>query len=132
MSYEGDLLLEQVLIDDAGLIQGHVAVSKVRIEGSPVLIGGQLAPVSVHPRSQGLGYGRQLVYAAIDASRSLGIDVLFVLGDPSYYGALGFEACEIKSAYGPSIYYRACFLRGLPLDLSRARVTLAAAFAALD
>ena len=50
---DGDMLFERVLVDGAGLIQGHVAVSRVRVSGTPVLSAGQLAPVSVHPLAQG-------------------------------------------------------------------------------
>jgi len=129
---DGDMLFEHVLVDDAGLIQGHVAVSRVKVSGTPALSAGQLAPVSVHPLAQGQGIGKQLIRSAIDAARSRSLDVLFVLGNPDYYNALGFEYCEIKSAYGPSAFYRACFLQEGSMDLSQAEVTLAPAFRALD
>ena len=129
---DGDMLFERVLVDSAGLIQGHVAVSRVWVSGTPVLSAGQLAPVSVHPLAQGQGIGKQLIRSAIHTARLQRLDVLFVLGNPDYYNALGFEYCEIKSAYGPSAFYRACFLQGGSMDLSQAEVTLAPAFMALD
>ncbi|MGA1103279.1 MAG: GNAT family N-acetyltransferase [Pseudomonadales bacterium] len=129
---DGDMLFERVLVDSAGLIQGHVAVSRVWVSGTPVLSAGQLAPVSVHPLAQGQGIGKQLIRSAIHTARLQRLDVLFVLGNPDYYNALGFEYCEIKSAYGPSAFYRACFLQGGSMDLSQAEVMLAPAFMALD
>ena len=49
-----------------------------------------LAPVSVKPEKQRLGYGSQVVRATIDRCRAAGADVLTVLGNPKYYGRFGF------------------------------------------
>ena len=41
---DGDMLFERVLVDSAGLIQGHVAVSRVWVSGTPVLSAGSSRP----------------------------------------------------------------------------------------
>ena len=122
-----------MLADEAGAILGHVAVSAVRLSPATALKAGQVAPLCVDPRCHRRGYGSQLIHAAIEDARRLGLDVLFVLGDPAYYGRLGFEQCDIQSAYGPSEYYRACFLRDGPhQDLAGFEATLSRAFAGLE
>ena len=128
----GDVLLEQVLVDQTGAISAHVAVSKVSLLPDEGLLAGQVAPLSVSPESQGKGHGSTLMQAMADSAKELGIDVLFVLGDPDYYDRLGFKPCSVKSAYGPSEYYRAKFLQAEPQDLSHCEARLAPAFAALD
>ncbi len=128
----GDVLLEQVLVDQTGAISAHVAVSRVSLLPDKGLLAGQVAPLSVSPESQGKGHGSTLMQAMADSAKELGIDVLFVLGDPGYYDRLGFESCSVKSAYGPSEYYRAKFLQGELQDLSHCEARLAPAFAALD
>ena len=50
----------------------------------------------------------------------------------AYYDGLGFNTCAVKSAYGPSEYYRAKFLQGEPQDLSHCEARLAPTFASLD
>ena len=79
-----------------------------------------------------MGHGSTLMRAMADSAKELGIDVLFVLGDPGYYDRLGFQSCSVNSAYGPSEYYRAKFLQGERQDLSHCEARLAPAFAALD
>lgn len=97
---------EAILVDqlrDAGVL----AVSMVLVvEDEPVAHAGvspmswvgyeqravvwALAPVSVKPENQRLGYGSQVVRATIDRCRAAGADVLTVLGNPKYYGRFGF------------------------------------------
>lgn len=49
-----------------------------------------LAPVSVKPDKQRMGYGSQVVRATIDRCRKYDVDILTVLGNPKYYGRFGF------------------------------------------
>ena len=42
------------------------------------------------PDAQGRGAGGALIRAGIEASRALGWELLFVLGNPAYYGRFGF------------------------------------------
>lgn len=73
-------------------IVGHVALSRVEVDGQPG--GGHwlgLAPLAAAPSRQGLGIGARLVAAASDAAAAMGATAVFVLGSSRYYGRLGFE-----------------------------------------
>ena len=78
-----------LVAERGGRAIGHVFFSPVTIEGDRAIAGG-LAPVGVLPDAQGAGAGGALVRAGIEASRALGWELLFVLGNPAYYGRFGF------------------------------------------
>jgi putative acetyltransferase len=82
-----------LVAEAAGRVIGHVFFSPVTIEGArpvvPAAAGG-LAPVGVLPDEQGRGAGGALIRAGIEATRALGWQLLFVLGNPVYYGRFGF------------------------------------------
>jgi predicted N-acetyltransferase YhbS len=46
--------------------------------------------VGVLPEEQGRGAGSALIRAGIEVARGLGWPLLFVLGNPAYYGRFGF------------------------------------------
>jgi putative acetyltransferase len=50
-----------------------------------------LGPVAVLPAHHGLGYGTDVVQAALDAGAELGERLVVVLGNPSYYRRFGFR-----------------------------------------
>jgi predicted N-acetyltransferase YhbS len=72
-------------------------IASVRM--TPVLAGGVrghlLGPLAVRPSHKNRGIGRELVRIAIDAARRKGSEAVILVGDPPYYGPLGFE----KDAY---------------------------------
>lgn len=51
-----------------------------------------LSPLGVLPERQGQGIGSALVRAALARAEELGSPVVFLEGDPGYYGRLGFRA----------------------------------------
>jgi putative acetyltransferase len=51
-----------------------------------------LGPVAVLPAHQRLGYGKNVVQAALDAAAELGERLVVVLGNPSYYRRFGFRS----------------------------------------
>ncbi len=73
-----------------GMVVGHVAFSPVGLAGDPDFSGFLLGPLGVLPAFQGQGIGSQLVREGVQALSD--IDVLFVYGDPAYYGRFGFSA----------------------------------------
>lgn len=100
----GALVLEQVAVAEDGRILGHVSYSRV----TPRAIGaGQsmqvtcLAPVSVWPAYQKQGIGSALITASLDRLKTMGEDLVLVLGHPAYYPRFGFDAALARQVTGP-------------------------------
>lgn len=86
----GQLAISLVVEED-GLIVGHVAVSPVIIsDGTPGWFG--LGPISVSPEHQRQGVGSLLMERALGELRTSGAAGCVVLGDPGYYARFGFNA----------------------------------------
>lgn len=93
----GHLLAERVAVVD-GEVVGHVGVSHCWIDARRELVDAcMLSPLSTSPQHQGGGIGTALVTAAIEGARGLGRPMLFLEGDPGFYGRRGFAPA---SAYG--------------------------------
>lgn len=73
-----------------GAIVGHVAYSPVTFVNSREILGYILAPLAVRPEWQKRGIGAQLVKAGIQRLTAMGVAIVFVYGDPQYYGRFGF------------------------------------------
>lgn len=88
----GDSTLSLVAEQD-GHVVGHILCSRMNAvaDGRPVRAVG-LAPLVVHPDAQGRGIGGALIREALARSRADGEEMLFVLGEPEYYGRFGFSA----------------------------------------
>lgn len=75
-----------------GKIVGHILFSPLSIEPHHKnwnALG--LAPVGVIPAFQNLGIGKALVSMGLDRCRDLGIELVIVLGHPTYYPKFGFQ-----------------------------------------
>jgi len=73
-----------------GRIVGHAAFSPVTMsDGTPGWYG--LGPVSVLPDHQRRGIGRTLIREGLARLKSLGARGCALVGDPNYYGQLGFR-----------------------------------------
>ena len=72
-----------------GAIVGHVAYSKVTIDGTEAGWFG-LGPVAVSPLHQRGGIGDRLIREGLDRLREIGSAGCVVLGDPAYYRRFGF------------------------------------------
>jgi len=84
--------LVSLVAEDGGEIVGHVLLTPVAVEGSEEIFEcAALGPVAVAPARQGEGIGTALIEAALTQVVALTYDVVFVLGDPSYYERFGFE-----------------------------------------
>jgi putative acetyltransferase len=78
------------VIDDA--IVGHVGLSWGWVDSRERLVEvSVLSPLSVLPAFQRQGLGRALVTKAIEEADAVGAPVVFLEGDPDYYGRLGFR-----------------------------------------
>jgi putative acetyltransferase len=111
-----DLLLESDILSLAarkdGVLAGHVAFTPCIMAGraaQAVLLG----PLAAAPAMQKRGIGRALVEEGLKLMSARGAQVAYVLGDPSYYGRLGFRPgaraitpCPIPEAWREAWQYR--------------------------
>lgn len=89
---DGDVEIALVA-EEEGRVVGHILLSRM---AAPVRALG-LAPVSVMPERQECGIGSALIRAGLACARDEGWEVVFVLGDPAYYGRFGFTAAAAAS-----------------------------------
>ncbi len=94
-----DLLLEDttpetisLVAESDGSLIGHVAFSPVTIGMDKNFQGYILAPLDVLPDHQKHRIGSTLVKNGMQKLSAMGVDILFVYGDPEYYGRFGFRA----------------------------------------
>jgi putative acetyltransferase len=91
---DGDLLLALVAQSEAGVV-GYAGFPRLTLDlgGRRVPVAG-LAPVGVAPTRQRQGIGGALVRAGLARLKDRGERLVFVLGDPAYYGRFGFAAMD--------------------------------------
>jgi putative acetyltransferase len=101
---DGDLLLSLVAVSEEPV--GHIAFSRLILPGSTVRASA-LAPLAVIPARQRQGVGAALVQEGLLRLSRSGEDLVIVLGEPGYYGRLGFSAATaggLRTPYdGPSL-----------------------------
>ncbi len=78
-------------------VVGHIAFSPAAIELESLSFEAvTLAPMAVLPAYQKQGIGGQLIRAGLEECRSLGYEVVVVLGHPTYYPRFGFVPAKPK------------------------------------
>jgi putative acetyltransferase len=90
-----DRLTWELVAEEDGALVGHIAFSPVRIgdeTGNGQWWG--LAPLAVAQAHRRRGIGAELVRSGLDAARLAGVTLVVVLGEPAFYGRLGFEPAE--------------------------------------
>lgn len=80
-----------LVAEKEGKIVGHVVFSPVTVGGDTGILCFILAPLAVSPAHQGAGIGTRLVKEGIRLLTGSGADLVFVYGDPDYYGRFGFR-----------------------------------------
>lgn len=75
-----------------GTVVGHIAFSPVTIANNQNFQGYILAPLGVKPDYQKRGIGSKLIEYGLQQLSAMGVNVVFVYGDPNYYGRCGFSA----------------------------------------
>ena len=70
-------------------VVGHALFTRCGIEGSPTAAA-LLGPVAVATARQRQGVGSALVRTGLERMATAGVEQVFVLGDPAYYGRFGF------------------------------------------
>jgi len=123
---DGDVLIN-LLVESLDTIIGNVVVSKITMEPDIGLFCGGVAPVSVVPDQQSSGVGSKLMTAAINESKKMVIDALFLLGDPNYYKRFGFIVSKLKNDYSVEHFQELELTEGCLVNI-KSKVTYANAF----
>ena len=71
-------------------VVGNIIFTKCSVDGCDTRAA-LLAPLAVDPAFQGQGIGSALVRDGLQRLRENGTSMVFVLGDPDYYGRFGFR-----------------------------------------
>ena len=82
------------------VVVGHISFSPVICIDTDNFRGYILAPLAVLPQYQRRRIGTNLVEAGLQHLSRMNVDIVFVYGDPQYYGRFGFDA-NIASGYTP-------------------------------
>jgi putative acetyltransferase len=92
LEHDGDAAVSLVA-SDSGAIVGHILFNLTRVTADGRAVDAlALAPVAVLPERQGRGIGSALIGEGLRTARTRGAQIVFVLGDPGYYGRFGFSA----------------------------------------
>jgi putative acetyltransferase len=83
-----------------GAVLGHIAFSPVFVENDKCWVGYILAPLGVKPAYQKSRIGSKLIESGMQRLSKMGVNVVFVYGDPKYYRKFGFSA-DVASGYSP-------------------------------
>ncbi|MGB5540626.1 MAG: N-acetyltransferase [Gammaproteobacteria bacterium] len=83
-----------------GAVVGHIAFSPVTINNSKSWVGYILAPLGVKPEYQKCQIGSKLIESGMGRFSKMGVNVVFVYGDPEYYGKFGFNP-DVAARYSP-------------------------------
>lgn len=129
---DGDVTLSLV-VEVGGEVVGHLLCSRMVADADgQALDAWALGPIAVRPERQGEGMGGAMTWEAIARAEAAGAQIMFVLGEPDYYGRFGFRAeaaAPFDSPYaGP--YWMARWL-GEPTEVRSGRARHAGAFARL-
>jgi putative acetyltransferase len=80
-----------LVAETEGIVVGHVAFSPVTIGTNENCQGYILAPLGVKPDYQKRRIGSKLIESGMQQLSRMGVDILFVYGDPKYYSKFGFS-----------------------------------------
>lgn len=81
---------------------GHILFTKVHLTNNPTIKAQILAPLAVVPKYQKQGIGTALIKEGLAMLRKSGVDLVFVLGHPTYYPRCGFTPA---GKHGFEAYY---------------------------
>ncbi|HJL60871.1 MAG TPA: N-acetyltransferase [Pseudomonadales bacterium] len=123
-------VLINLVVESSDTIIGNIVVSKVTMEPDTGLFCGGVAPLSVLAVHQSSGVGSQLMKEAIKKSKEMGMDALFLLGDPNYYKRFGFNASNLESDYSVEHFQELELTKDCLANL-KSKVTYANAFLSL-
>ncbi len=81
-----------LVADFDGAVVGHIAFSPVSIGRDQKRIGYILAPLAVRPDYQQRHIGSALIESGMERLWKMNVGIVFVYGDPGFYGRFGFTA----------------------------------------
>lgn len=92
--------LLSLIAEENNQIVGHILFTKVTVLGAPDNFSAQiLAPLAVDPDKQGQGVGAKLMKEGLKRLADNGVDLVFVLGHPTYYPRAGFINDALSLGY---------------------------------
>ena len=124
--FDEDVLINLV-VETPDTIIGNIVISKLTMEADVGLFCGGVAPLSVLPDHQSSGVGTQLMHEAIKRSKEMGMDALFLLGNPNYYKKFNFIVSDLESDYSTEHFQQLELTKGCLINL-KSKVTYANAF----
>ena len=117
-----------LVAESEGIVVGHAAFSPVTFDHDENLQGYILGPLGVKPDYQKRRIGSGLVASGMDRLSKLGVNILFVYGDPEYYGRFGFSVEAAKRYLPPydleypfgwqSITLNECSIKDSPIKVA--------------
>lgn len=95
-------MLSLIAVEEEGTPVGHVLFSRAALSGSETPVSAAiLAPLAVLPAAQSRGIGGRLIEEGVGRLAASGVDLVFVLGYPDYYGRHGFAAAGPQGLEAP-------------------------------
>ncbi len=90
-----------LIAETDGSVVGHIAFSPVGIDNNENCQAYILAPLAVKPDYQTRRIGSALIEYGMQRLSAMGVSVVFVYGDPKYYGRFGFNADAARNYTTP-------------------------------
>ena len=91
-----------LVAESAHGLSGHILFTAARIDSrSHVPVASILAPLGVTRESQRQGIGGLLVREGLELMADCGVELVFVLGHPSYYPRFGFRPAGVRGFRAP-------------------------------
>jgi putative acetyltransferase len=125
------LVIASLVAQVRAKIVGHILFSMLPTEvDGRIIRAAALAPMAVQPELQNQGIGSKLVQEGLRMVRARGIEVVIVLGHPTFYPRFGFSAELARRLAAPFSGEAFMALELMPgaLDGSRGSVSYPAAF----
>jgi putative acetyltransferase len=100
----GPLPTVSIVASEGGDVIGHVMLSAGRLDAPMRLVDVfVLSPLGVLPTHQGRGIGTRLISEALTAANEMEVPLVFLEGDPGYYGTRGFARADEQGFRSPSM-----------------------------
>ncbi len=91
-----------LIASNGGRAVGHILFTALTLEGPAPRYGAAiLAPLAVIPAAQSTRIGTRLIATGLARFGQRGIELVFVLGDPAFYGRHGFEPASPRGFEAP-------------------------------